>query len=81
MYNNVGKKIKIIAIVFAILGVVASIIFGCMFFSLPNGALVGFLILVLGSIASFVLSLFSYGFGQLIESIHNIERKMTEENN
>ncbi len=91
MYNNIGRSIKTLAKVIAFIGVAISVIWGIIVAS-PSGnlsqvsndlantiILTGLLIGLLGSILSIVLSFFMYGFGQLIESTQNIEKKVVFE--
>ncbi|MBP3415330.1 MAG: hypothetical protein J6L81_09060 [Clostridia bacterium] len=67
MFNNIGGKIKVLAKVLCIIGVVLSAVLGIVFICerLP---LVGMLIVIIGAPLSWVASFFTYGFGQLIES-------------
>lgn len=63
MFENVGEKIKGVAVVVFILEVIAAVVFGLG--SIDNG---GILLIALGILAAWVSSLFVYGFGVLIES-------------
>ena len=74
MYNNVGKKIKIIAIVFAICVAIASVITGLCF--ITTG---GIVLILAGPLVAWLSSLMTYGFGQIVESIQNIEKKIVFE--
>ena len=82
MFNNIGKKIKVLAWVICIIGMVASLIgaialwisAGTSYYGVNAGLiLAGFVTLIVGCVASWVGSFFCYGFGQLIDK--------TEENN
>ncbi|MBR3934300.1 MAG: hypothetical protein IKJ68_10400 [Clostridia bacterium] len=66
MFDNIGGKIKILAQVLCWLGVIASVI--CGFSIMVDSDDVGFLIVVIGPLVSWVSSFFLYGFGQLIEN-------------
>jgi hypothetical protein len=67
MFDNIGGKIKSLASLIAILGIISSIASG--FFLFIDGRfLVGILTAVLGSLASWIGSFMQYGFGQLIEN-------------
>lgn len=76
LYKEIGFKIKVFAIFVAICGVIASVIIGLYFIKAG-----GILVILLGPIVSWVLSFFTYGFGQIVESIQNIEQKITEDKN
>ena len=91
MYNNVGRSIKTLAKIIAFIGVAISVI-GAFIIMAPAGNLsyysnelagtlicTGLLLGILGSLLSVVLSFFMYGFGQLIESTQNIEKKVVFE--
>ena len=71
MYDNIGKKIKLLAKVVTIIFSVASIFVGIA--SIVGGVLWGlifFFMPILFWISSFVL----YGFGELIDKVCDIER-------
>ena len=99
MFDNIGKKIKVFAIVSFILGIIASIVFGIICIVLGNqissnsyGAdkeagtelvTYGITILISGCIGSWLVSLTTYGFGELIEQnqiqttlLQNINRNL-----
>lgn len=74
MYNEIGKKIKTLAKVLTVLGIVASVIYGIVILSFEqNWGIIYILIMpFLIWVGSFVL----YGFGELIEKVCNIEKKI-----
>lgn len=81
MYSNIGTKIKLVAVLNAILGMLASIVFGGVVIAFSNDSyifdeeeltIVGVGIIILGMIASWVLSFVLYGFGRLIENSEDI---------
>lgn len=81
MYSNIGGKIKILAYILAILGIITSIFWGLYYVTLSfdsyaeeNLAGIGFLIMIFGSLFSWVSSWFTYGFGELIEKAAIIAR-------
>ena len=91
MYDNVGRSIKTLAKVIAFLGVAMCVI-GAIIIMAPAGninsfsnelanslVISGLLIGVLGSLLCIILSFFMYGFGQIIESTQNIEKKVVFE--
>ncbi len=66
MYEDVGVKIKIVAVIVALLGTIATFIRGMMLISDHQG-LVGILTCILGPLLSYACSLFVYGFGKIVE--------------
>ena len=84
MFNNIGGKIKKLAVLFCILGILVSVIIA--FSILPNKEIIEMrislslspipediiykfiFIIVVGSLTSWISSFFLYGFGQLIEN-------------
>ncbi len=76
MYSNIGGKIKVLAKVIACIGVVICIIYGfVMLVSMEGMALIGFLIMTVGSLLSWLSSLVLYGFGELVENSSIIANK------
>ena len=71
-FENIGGKIKTLAQVVAILGVIVSVIAGL--FVLDDSALYGVLIAFVGSVLSWISSLFIYGFGELIDKTTEIAK-------
>lgn len=67
MFNNVGKKLMGVASVFTALGIIASFIIGIVLCA-EEEVLAGFIVMAVGSFASWLSSLALYGFGQLIEN-------------
>ncbi len=76
MFNNVGAKIKAIAKVAAWIGIAVCLIYGfVMLVSMENMALIGLLIMTVGSLVSWISALVLYGFGELIENSNIIANK------
>lgn len=80
MFTNIGRKIKVLAWVVCIVGMLASFVSAIIlwvnagdYYNSDEMILAGFIALIVGSLVSWVGSFFCYGFGQLIEK--------TEENN
>jgi hypothetical protein len=65
MLKNIGEKIKMVAVISFLLGVLASIIAAIVLFTQELVG-IGFLVLVCGSIASWLSCIAFYGFGELI---------------
>ncbi|MCR5566464.1 MAG: hypothetical protein K6F61_06400 [Clostridiales bacterium] len=82
MFSNIGGKIKKLAVVLCILGMVASVV--CAVFCFVNSSrqqdltLTGVLILVAGCLASWIGSFFTYGFGELIERTVSIDNRLAK---
>ena len=69
MFDNIGSKIKVVAKVECWIGIFLSVIIGFVLLVQDEDAiLTGFLVMVLGSLSSWVGSFMTYGFGQLIEN-------------
>ena len=69
MYENIGRKIKGLAIVvFAIMAILSVVAGVFMLFRDNGGFLIGILIAGIGILLSWVGTFFLYGFGQLIEN-------------
>ncbi len=73
MFNNIGSKIKNLAQVICWIGIAISFLVGMLFMSF-SGFFVGIIIIVVGSLVSWIGSFFTYGFGELIESCNEIEK-------
>lgn len=67
MLDNIGKKLKTIAIIFMILGVSASVIYGLILIS-EGTKEIGIIVFAAGGVGSIVVSFFVYGYGQLVEN-------------
>lgn len=69
MFDNIGSKIKSLAQIVCWMGIVVSAISGlAIMISNEETIFVGLLIILLGSIGSWIGSFVLYGFGQLIEN-------------
>lgn len=93
MFSNIGKKIKVLAKVLCWVGIVCSVLTGIAFivhggnatltvngeYSSAPALLIGILVIVFGSLASWISSFFAYGFGQLIENTDQIRENTSRE--
>ena len=69
MFNNIGRKIKTVAVVGSVLGIFVSVVAGiALVVQDEDTVLSGILVIVLGSLSSWLGAFFTYGFGQLIEN-------------
>ena len=69
MFDEIGKKIKTVASVACWVGIVFSVIYGIVLVAIDEDTVVaGFLVMIVGSLLSWVGSFITYGFGQLVEN-------------
>ena len=89
MFNNIGEKIKTLATIITILGIIASVISGIAFIvysiveaydvsRLVAGIILGVLTMVVGSLISWISSFLLYGFGELIENSTILKEKFAD---
>ena len=80
MFSNIGGKIKKLAVILCILGMIGSVVYAIVCFSNTSKyedlTLYGVLILVLGCLVSWISSFFVYGFGELIERTVSIDERL-----
>lgn len=73
MFDNIGEKIKTLAKVLCWIGIIAFVIFGIIVMTSDDDLiLTGLLIMIFGSLVSWVSSFFMYGFGDLITSAQEV---------
>jgi len=72
MFDNVGEKIQTCSVIWCVFGMIGSVV-GCALSMLNGSFMIGCLILIIGMIVSYISSLFTFGFGELIESQSRIE--------
>lgn len=75
MFSNIGSKIKAVAVAISVLGIAASVIYGGVV-AYKEQTLYGVLIIILGSLGSWLSCLTLYGFGQLVENSDKIVGKL-----
>lgn len=83
MFDNIGKKIKTLAVVICGIGIVLSVIGGiAVWVAIDDeiGALAFLGVAAGGSLLSWIGSFFTYGFGELIDKVSNIECVITPTN-
>ncbi len=75
MFENVGRKIKMLAKIMCGIGIGLSVIFAIRMFTYDarysvgvRYLILGVVYLVIGPLVSWISSLFMYGFGELIET-------------
>lgn len=73
MFNDIGKKIKKLAELVCGSGIILSIIAGLATIILNEDlTLLGILVIIAGSLLSWIGSFFTYGFGELIDKAQEI---------
>lgn len=80
MFRNIGSKIKTLSKVVCWLGIIISILIGLIFIvasimsgnGVVFGIIMGVICIVGGSIASWIGSFFTYGFGEIIDKLTEI---------
>ncbi len=81
MFDNIGGKIKVLAKVVCWIGIAISVLYAVVLWSqrgyYQDTTILGLVVLVLGCLASWVGSFFTYGFGELIERVSGIDNKIT----
>ena len=83
MFKDPGSKIKTFAVIIfglVLLSVISTMVMFANAGDLYVGEMFvfGFVNLVLGPIASYIIGLLIYGFGELVDKASSIERKVTE---
>ena len=71
MFNNIGKKLQILAIISFILGFIASIVIGIYYLFQLDSILPGILIIVFGPLGSWIGSWSIYALGFIAENSEN----------
>lgn len=74
MYKNISDKVKTASKALCWLGIIVSCIVGIVYMGTER-VLAGLLILVVGSLSSWISSLFAYGFGHLLENTDKLVAK------
>lgn len=77
MYKNIGKKIKKIAEVLTVIGIVACVITGSMLISLGN--MTGLVYIFVMPFLVWIGSFFTYAIGELVDKVCDIERALRGE--
>lgn len=83
MFDNIGGKIKGLAKVLCLVGIAVSAI-GAIALWCANSyyqptIVPGFIVLIVGSVGSWLSSLFTYGFGELIDRVTSIDEKQASQ--
>lgn len=86
MFKNIGKKIKVLAVISFIIGTIASIAGAVVLFVLsqewgaPEEVLIasGIMLIIIGPLVSWIGSFLIYGYGELIQKTSEIEKHILE---
>ena len=76
MYDNIGKKIKGLAMTIFIIEAIAAVIAGIFYIAANEYMLLGLLTMAGGFLVAWISSWFLYGFGELIDKVCDIARNM-----
>ena len=77
MFNNIGDKIQIWAIVLTVMGMIGSIIYGALYMQVS--VTYGLLIMIFGCIGSWISSFLIYGFGEIIIKLNEISKTLADQ--
>ena len=73
MFDNIGSKIKMLAKVICWVGIIMSCLAGLIILiNGDDGAGIGLVIMIVGSLTSWVCSFFAYGVGELIDKTTDV---------
>lgn len=78
MFNNIGKKIKGLALFLAVAGMLISFVAGLCLIGMKM-VLSGIIILVVGCLFSYIGAFVLYGFGELIDKTSDIYARLDGE--
>lgn len=75
MFTNIGGKIKKLTVILCIIGISASVFAGLILIAIGSSpysqkglVAIGFVVMIVGVLLSWIGSFFTYGFGELIEN-------------
>ena len=75
LFENVGGKLKTLAMIYSVIGIVVSII-GCIILFAEELVGAGFLVLIFGPIVSVITSYGLYAYGELTENSNIIAKHL-----
>ena len=79
MFDQIGQRIKTLAVVITVIGMIVSVIAGCDYIFNKSRRIYGLIIIVGGIIASWVGSFILYGFGEIIDKLCDISQSLNEQ--
>lgn len=81
MFENIGNKIKTLAKVLCWIGIIVSVVVAIVLFASDDDLVgIGFLVLIGGSLISWIASFVLFGFGQLVENSDIIAEQSYRDN-
>ncbi len=75
MFKNIGNKIKTLAVIIFIVGLVISLIMGVLLIG-EDMVADGLLIIIFGALVSWISVFFIYAYGELVQRSINIDEKL-----
>lgn len=79
MFDQIWQRIKTLAVVLTVIGMIISVIAGCDYIFNKSRRIYGLIIIVGGIIASWVGSFILYGFGEIIDKLCDISQSLNEQ--
>ena len=79
MFDQIGQRIKTLAVVITVIGMIISVIMGCDYIFNKSRRIYGLIIIVGGIIASYIGSFILYGFGEIIDKLCDISKSLNEQ--
>jgi len=81
MFDNIGGKIKSLAQVVCWIGIITSVIYGIVLMGTDDDLIFfGFIVMVVGTLLSWVSSFTLFGFGEIIEDTKLIRKVLVGDN-
>ena len=83
LYENIGRKIMVLAMVTAIAGAVVSLLLGAVMCAggTDSGMIAGVICVIFGPIGSWISSFLLYGFGKHIDDVQAIRKEVEKNTN
>lgn len=81
MFENVAEKLKTLAWVTLVLGMLITVVTGIFLLTIGGQFIIGIIILVSGSLGTWTISCVLYALGELLESNCEIQKKICGYNN
>ncbi len=79
MFDQIGQRIKTLAVVITVIGMIISVIMGCDYIFNKSRRVYGLIVIVGGIIASYIGSFILYGFGEIIDKLCDISKSLNEQ--
>ncbi len=79
MFDQIGQRIKTLAVVITVIGMIVSVIAGCDYIFNKSRRIYGLIIIVGGIIASWASTFILYGFGEIIDKLCDISQSLNEQ--